>query len=63
MPVAQVWEEDETQPESSQYQAENSVLSLGKLTLKASNFMAKGFPFAHGGVWHTSAIAAGDGRG
>lgn len=49
MPLPWVWELEETQPKSSQYQAENPVLSLGKLTREASNFMAKGFPFARGG--------------
>lgn len=39
------------------------VLSLGKLTLKASNFMAKGFPSACGDSGHVRAVTAGDGGG
>lgn len=69
MPLPWVWEEEETQPKSSQYQAKSLVLSLGKQTLKTSNFMAKGFPFTCGSGGHTrgrtmlhsdGATAAGD---
>lgn len=57
MPLLWVWELEETQPKSSQYQAENPVLSLGKLTREASNFMAKGFPLC---TWRWRAHEAGE---
>lgn len=41
-----VWKEKETQPESSQYPAENAI---AKLLLKPSKFTSKDFPFARRG--------------